>query len=283
MVDDTDIITDDHASGEDQIPLLDKQYYPKICCLRSSDNGQLSLPQYDEKDILHEGYLIEALLATAVHEGNMQMVQYIVQKTNTAITNRLIMMVMRLLPKKDDVCHENSMDAFMYLLARTNDLDSIDDEGRNLLHVTAQNGCFFMLHCLIAKGFDPTVKNIRNGWNVFHYVAFNDDEDRTEDILEFLLIKVDMNWFHDLDRLVETDKDAPNADTNRNTQSAKKLNKEQHSLLALFVILNIEGFTNLLCDQEQQEAFRCIREVAQGNEKSDIILTLLGYSPTNIV
>ncbi|XP_053668165.1 uncharacterized protein LOC128718568 [Anopheles marshallii] len=271
IVDDTDIITNSHAAGDDRIPPLDKQYYPKICCVRSSDNEQLSLPQYDEKDILHEGYLIEALLATAVHEGNMQMVQYIVQKTNTAITNRLIVKVMRLLPKKYDVCHENSMDAFMYLLARTTDLDSIDDEGRNLLHVTAQNGCFFMLHCLIAKGFDPTIVNKRNGWNVFHYVAFNRDVDRTDKILEFLLVKCDMKWFHDLDRLVESDKDALNADTNRNTQSTKKLNKQQHALLAMYVIYSKRCLTDIMCDQEQQEAFQCIREVAQGIAKSDII------------
>ncbi|XP_052891926.1 uncharacterized protein LOC128299845 [Anopheles moucheti] len=271
MVDDTDIVVDDYAPGDDSILPLDKKHYPKTCCVQSSTNVGIFLPKYDEKDTLHEGYLIEALLATAVHEGNMPMVKYIVQKTNMAISNRIIVMVMRLLPKKDDVCHEQSMDVFMYLLERTIDLESIDDEGRNLLHMTAQNGCFFMLRCLIVKGFDPTVANTRNGSNVFHYVAFNQDEDRTDKILEFLLIKGYMHWFDDLDRMVDSDTDALNANTNQNTQSKEMLNKQQYALLALYVIFSKEDLAKLLSDPEQQEAMQCLREAGQSNAKTSII------------
>ncbi|XP_052889288.1 uncharacterized protein LOC128297647 [Anopheles moucheti] len=271
IVDDTDIVVDDYAPGDDSIPPLDKKHYPKTCCVQSSTNVGMPLPEYDEKDILNEGHVIEALLATAVHEGNLPMVKYIVQKTNMAISNRTIVMVMRLLPKKDDICHEKSMDAFSYLLERTTDRDSTDDQGRNLLHMTAQNGCFFMLRCLIVKGFDPATANISNGWNVFHYIAFNQDEDRTDKILEFLLIKGYMHWFDDLDRMVDSDSNLLEACTNQNTQSKEKLNKQQYALLALYVIFSKEDLAELLFDPEQQEAMQCLREAGQSNAKTSII------------
>ena len=61
--------------------------------------------------------------------------------------------------------------AFKYLLDRTADLYTIDNEGRNLLHMTIQNGCFFMVLCLIDAKFDRTLINTSNQWNVFHYIA----------------------------------------------------------------------------------------------------------------
>ncbi|XP_049299988.1 uncharacterized protein LOC125772378 isoform X6 [Anopheles funestus] len=269
--DDTDIVIDDHATGNCNLSPLDKGHYPKSCCVRSFENVRISLPEYDEKDILHEGYLVEALLAEAVHEGNLQIVKYIVQKTNMAVTNRLIVMVMRLLPKGEEVCHEKSMSAFTYLLERTTDLDSVDEDGRNLLHMTAQNGCFFMLCCLIDKGFDPRGENTRIGWNVFHYVAFDQDEDRTGKILEFLMMKCDMNWFDDLDSLVDSLIQALDAITNDNTQKVKQLNKQEHAWLAMFVILSNQGYTKLLSGQEVQEAIEIMQAITQGNVRTVII------------
>ncbi|XP_049299994.1 uncharacterized protein LOC125772378 isoform X12 [Anopheles funestus] len=269
--DDTDIVIDDHATGNCNLSPLDKGHYPKSCCVRSFENVRISLPEYDEKDILHEGYLVEALLAEAVHEGNLQIVKYIVQKTNMAITNRLIVMVMRLLPKGEEVCHEKSMSAFTYLLERTTDLDSVDEDGRNLLHMTAQNGCFFMLPCLIDKGFDPRGENTKNRWNVFHYVAFDQDEDRTGKILEFLMMKCDMNWFDDLDSLVDSPIQALDAITNDNTQKVKQLNKQEHAWLAMFVILSKQEYTKLLSGQEVQEAIEIMQAITQGNVRTVII------------
>ncbi|XP_049299989.1 uncharacterized protein LOC125772378 isoform X7 [Anopheles funestus] len=269
--DDTDIVIDDHATGNCNLSPLDKGHYPKSCCVRSFENVRISLPEYDEKDILHEGYLVEALLAEAVHEGNLQIVKYIVQKTNMAVTNRLIVMVMRLLPKGEEVCHEKSMSAFTYLLERTTDLDSVDEDGRNLLHMTAQNGCFFMLRCLIDKGFDPRGENTRNRWNVFHYVAFDQDEDRTGKILEFLMMKCDMNWFDDLDSLVDSPIQALDAITNDNTQKVKQLNKQEHAWLAMFVILSKQEYTKLLSGQEVQEAIEIMQAITQGNVRTVII------------
>uniref|UniRef100_A0A182HGR2 Uncharacterized protein n=1 Tax=Anopheles arabiensis TaxID=7173 RepID=A0A182HGR2_ANOAR len=143
------------------IPPLDENLSPEVCCVLSSSNVRLPLPEYDAKDILHDGYVLESLLAYSVHEGNVSMLRYIHLKTNMTITNRLIAMIMRLLPKGRDVCHKKSMPAFMYLLDHTIDISSVEDEGRNLLHMTAQNGCFFMMHCLIARGFDIGSLTIR--------------------------------------------------------------------------------------------------------------------------
>ncbi|XP_049300001.1 uncharacterized protein LOC125772381 [Anopheles funestus] len=277
LVVDTDTVIEDLDSGDGNIPLVGKDQYPKICCVRSSENVRIPLPEYDEKDILHEGYLVEALLAEAVHEGNLQIVKYIVQKTNMAITNRLIVKVMRLLPKGDEVCHDKSMSAFTYLLERTTDLDSVDDEGRNLLHMTAQNGCFFMLCCLIGKGYDPRGENTRNGWNVFHYVAFDQDENRTEKILEFLMMKCNINWFNHLDTMVDPEKcsaiiyDSNTAVEHRNTQNRIRLDKQHYALLAMSVIFNKEDLTKLLSDEEQQEIIQLMRNVAQSNLKTVVI------------
>ncbi|XP_049289567.1 uncharacterized protein LOC125767242 [Anopheles funestus] len=193
------------------------------------------------------------------------------------ITNRLIVMVMRLLPKDDEVCHEKSMSAFIYLLDKTTDRHTTDGEGRSLLHMTAQNGCFFMLHCMIAKGCDPAEVNTRNGWNVFHYVAFNQDEDRSDKILEFLLKYCGMDWFRHLDTLVDSDKiktsnnESINTTMNPNNGKTNILNKNRHALLAMFAIFRKDDLTSLLSDQELQEAIRCMQDVALGNEKSDII------------
>ncbi|XP_053668002.1 LOW QUALITY PROTEIN: uncharacterized protein LOC128718400 [Anopheles marshallii] len=271
MVDDTDIVVGDYAPDDDSIPPLREEHYPKPCCVLSAAHVGMSLPEYDEKDILNEGYVIEALLATAVHEGNLQMVKYIVQKIDMAISNRIIVMVMRLLPKQDDVCHEKSMDAFSYLLEKTTDRESTDDQGRNLLHMAAQNGCFFMMRCLIAKGFDPAMANISNGWNVFHYIAFNQDGDRTDKILKFLLINCYMHWYDDLDRMVGSDSNLQDAFTHQNTQSSEKLNKQQYALIAMFAIFSQEDIAKLLSDQEQQEATQCLQKAIQGNEKTGII------------
>uniref|UniRef100_A0A182NDA0 Uncharacterized protein n=1 Tax=Anopheles dirus TaxID=7168 RepID=A0A182NDA0_9DIPT len=160
--------------------IQDKDLFPKECCVSSLKNILLPLPEYNDNDILHEGYVREALLAKAVHEGNLHIISYIVHNTNLTITNRLIVMLMRLMPKGMHVCHHKSIPAFMYLLDRSTDLEEPDKIGRNLLHMTAQNGCFFMLHCLVLKGFDPTLTNKQNDWNVFHYTIFNDDEDLFE-------------------------------------------------------------------------------------------------------
>ncbi|XP_049289482.1 uncharacterized protein LOC125767195 isoform X3 [Anopheles funestus] len=285
VIKDVKIVEDIHDPSNNNIASLDKVDYPKVCCVRSSNNVRLSLPEYDEKDILHKGYLVEALLARAVHEGHIQIVKYIVQKNNMVITNRLIVMVMRLLPKGYTVCHEKSMSAFIYLLDKTTDRNATDDEGRSLLHMTAQNGCFFMLHCMIAKGCDPAEVNTRNGWNVFHYVAFNQDEDRSDNILEFLLKYCGMDWFHHLDTLVDSDKiktsNNESINTTMNPKNGKnnKLNKNRHALLAMFAIFRKDDLTSLLSDEELQEAIRCMQDVAQGNEKSDIIKGVKGYNP----
>ncbi|XP_041778829.1 uncharacterized protein LOC121597259 isoform X2 [Anopheles merus] len=184
------------------ITILNGNRPPKVCCVRSSSNVQLPFPEYHANDMLHDGYVLEALLAYAVCNGNAPILRYIHRKANISITNRLIATIMRLLPKEEGVCHQQSMSAFQYLLDNTTDLDSMDEKGRNLLHMTAQNGCFFMLHCLITRGFDPATINPTNGWNVFHYVTTNEDDDRSDKILTYLFKNCRMIWFGLLDNML---------------------------------------------------------------------------------
>uniref|UniRef100_A0A6E8WDC2 Uncharacterized protein n=1 Tax=Anopheles coluzzii TaxID=1518534 RepID=A0A6E8WDC2_ANOCL len=146
------------------------------CCVYDSGNVKLTVPEYSFSDENVADYLIEVLVTTAVHVGNVPIVSYILQKTKTIVTNRLIVTVMRLFPKSQPLCHKKSIPAFRYLLHKTIDLRSVDVEGRNLFHMIAQNGCCYMLPCLMEKGFDPNEANPQNGWNGFHYLVSCLDE-----------------------------------------------------------------------------------------------------------
>ncbi|XP_061496487.1 uncharacterized protein LOC133390990 [Anopheles gambiae] len=259
------------------MPSLDEDLSPEICCVLSCNNVRLPLPEYDEKDILYNGYVLEALLAYSVHEGNVRMLRYIHLKTKMAITNRLIAMIMRLLPKGKDVCHKKSMPAFLYLLDNSTDLDGVDDEGRNLLHMTAQNGCFFMMHCLIVRGFHPATVNAANSWNVFHYVAFNEEGNRSNKILEYLLKCCNMIWFDLLDNMLHwndreiADSFSINLNVTQDTTNMAWLTKQQYGLLAWLFLLDKRHTAKVLNDLEHQEAYQCMNHIVKGNHKTLLI------------
>uniref|UniRef100_A0A182NX91 Uncharacterized protein n=1 Tax=Anopheles dirus TaxID=7168 RepID=A0A182NX91_9DIPT len=42
--------------------------------------------------------------------------------------------------------------------------------------MTIQNGCFFMIHCLIEAKFDYTLSNTQKQWNIFHYAAASESK-----------------------------------------------------------------------------------------------------------
>ncbi|XP_049290570.1 uncharacterized protein LOC125767751 [Anopheles funestus] len=180
--DDDDDAADDDVSDDfcinSNTPSLDELAYqlPKSCCVRKSTNVLLSLPEYVENNILVTEHLFETLLARAAHKGNVPMMKYIIKKFQKPITNRTIVTVMRLLPKGKRMLHDQSIHAFKYLLHKTTDLQAIDEEGRNLLHMTIHNGCYFMVLCLIDTQLDRTLLNERIRWNVFHYIASSESK-----------------------------------------------------------------------------------------------------------
>ncbi|XP_050079614.1 uncharacterized protein LOC126567438 [Anopheles maculipalpis] len=149
------------------------------CCVRSEKNVRLSLPEYSMvEDFDHDvdEIFVQRLLSRAISIGNVRIAGYILQKTKMTVTNRLIVTIMRLFPKLSPLCHKQSIPAYQYLLSKTRDLHSVDQEGRNLFHMTAQNGCLYMLPCLMSKGFDPRQINVQNHWNGFHYLMSCADE-----------------------------------------------------------------------------------------------------------
>ncbi|XP_052888442.1 uncharacterized protein LOC128296946 [Anopheles moucheti] len=172
-VEESEIIDEIDAQNENNS--IEIEYsFENDCCVLSSNNVNLSVPEYsllDDFDFNVAEIVIEFLLTRAIHVGSVQIASYILQKTKMPVTNRLIVTIMRLLPKSQPLCHKKSMSAFRYLLDKTVDLYSVDHEGRNLLQMVAQNGCFYMLPCLIAKGFDPKQINVLNHWNGYHYLA----------------------------------------------------------------------------------------------------------------
>ncbi|XP_035917856.1 uncharacterized protein LOC118515272 [Anopheles stephensi] len=171
-VSDTTIVVDDafeNIKTKSSDEANDK--FPKSCCVRKSKTVLLPLPEYSDKNVFEKDHLFESLLARAAHVGNVAMMNYVVQKIQKPITNRTIVTVMRLMPKGKRLIHDQSIKALKFLLHQTTDLESIDEHGRNLLHMTIQNGCFFMVQCLIEADFDRTMINKNNGWNIFHYIA----------------------------------------------------------------------------------------------------------------
>uniref|UniRef100_A0A182MXB5 Ion channel nompc n=1 Tax=Anopheles dirus TaxID=7168 RepID=A0A182MXB5_9DIPT len=188
FVDDDGIIDEIYNKNDNNVEIIDK--FENKCCVLQSKNVKLPLPEYCFNiDEVEDGFIFEYLLARAVNEGNLPMTSYITQKVKLPITNRLIVSIMRQLQKSMPFCHANCTPVFNYLLSKTTDLHSVDEEGRNLLHMTVQNGCVYMLPCLFAKGFNPVEMNANNRWNVFHYLASSSYEynDRAVKILYYLL------------------------------------------------------------------------------------------------
>ncbi|XP_053667846.1 LOW QUALITY PROTEIN: uncharacterized protein LOC128718203 [Anopheles marshallii] len=172
FADDTMIVVEDSFINSNTASLAEfDDQFPKSCCIRKCNNVLLTLPEYDCGNVVVKDHLFETLLAQAAHMGHVHMMSHIIQKFQKHITNRTIVTVMRLLPKGKRMLHKQSVRAFKYLLEKTNDLESIDAEGRNLLHMTIQNGCYFMVLCIIETRLNRTLINERNLWNVFHYIA----------------------------------------------------------------------------------------------------------------
>nr|XP_049466663.1 uncharacterized protein LOC125907573 [Anopheles coluzzii] len=151
----------------------DEQFNRRIenmrCCVRSVRDIHNDLPIYQEGIPFQDECIVECLLARTIDMGSIEKTGYVLQMTETVVTNELIEKIMRLLPK--GVSHKESIGTFKYLLQHATNLYQTDSEGRNLLHMIAQHGCFFMLHCLVEKGVDVSLINAKNGWNVFHYIA----------------------------------------------------------------------------------------------------------------
>uniref|UniRef100_A0A182NW67 NACHT domain-containing protein n=1 Tax=Anopheles dirus TaxID=7168 RepID=A0A182NW67_9DIPT len=253
---------------QQQIKEIHKHHYPKVCCALSAKNDGFQMPEYDAKDNIHDGHLIEALIAKSVHEGNIPTISYIVEKTDIIITHQLIVKVMRLLPKGKGICHDKSIPAFKYLLDIATDINRTDKEGRNLLHMTAQHGCFFMFHCLInsRKGFNPTNINPNNQWNVFHYVALDETEDRSSKILEYLMQHYRINWFdffkfHD-DEMISQNLFRNNLAFWNYRSSSQLYIKDLYAILAINTIFGNECKAKLLSKREQRQANECLLHLA---------------------
>ncbi|XP_049289724.1 uncharacterized protein LOC125767314 [Anopheles funestus] len=197
-VDDDAIVNEMPVISDANEPLLYREIHPKVCCVHSNANVHLPLQEYDGYDYVNDACVFELLITRAVHEGNLQLTSYIIQKKGMIITSSLIVAIMRLLPKLRGVRHERSIPCFSYLLDRTIDLDSTDSKGRNLLHMVAQNGCFYMMHCLIMKGFDRAKINGKNNWNTIHYVAGSVQERNEHPVktYQYLMYQQDNSYLH---------------------------------------------------------------------------------------
>ncbi|XP_041774804.1 uncharacterized protein LOC121595175 [Anopheles merus] len=261
------------AEVDCDVPSMNANEYPYTCCIRNNDWTIMT----DRDGRLVEQNVIETLLTCAVSVGNMEVLKYIVRKTNTVIRNEIIRNIMRLLPKYEDVLHKKSMSAFKYLLDQSSDLNSIDDEGRNLLHWTVKNGCFFMLPCLIAKGFDPSVANSANGWKAFHYAAFNENfttDDRKTDAFNYFLKTCKMEEFDVLKRMFDPDVFGCLAVTfspNQHRQYKNILNKRQVCLMTMFDVFDKPTRDDILTQDELRDGEQCLQDIVKASELTGII------------
>ncbi|XP_053667995.1 uncharacterized protein LOC128718392 [Anopheles marshallii] len=129
--------------------------FEKYCCI-----------QYTSQELESNE---EGLLCAAIHYGNIQIVSYILQKTNKAITFKLVKQIMQQLRGVDHNYrnHKTCAATFKYLFKKIPDLYAVDEEELNLFLMTIKYGCVYMLHSLIAIGFDTTKINMINLLKVF--------------------------------------------------------------------------------------------------------------------
>ncbi|XP_050072733.1 uncharacterized protein LOC126560827 [Anopheles maculipalpis] len=80
--------------------------------------------------------------------------------------------------------HAKSLPAFQYLLDKTLDLHSVDVDGRNLLHIVLEEGCVYLLPCLIARGFG--LMQINKLTNVCKKLLFLRAQYRTANTFSYL-------------------------------------------------------------------------------------------------
>ena len=265
------------AQANYDVPSMNVNTNLLICCIQSTDS--LKSQAKDRNDLLRELNLLERLIFYAVYEGSTQVIAYVVRKTNTIILNEFIRKIMRLLPKLNPGYHERSLPAFKYLLDHSIDLHSIDDEGRNLLHWMAQNGCSFMLHCLIAKGFDPLSENSTNGWSAFHYVAFRRNNILNRSVLQYNVLAYIMNacqmdWlglFTSMFDPNEFGSIAVSVSVNEQRQCKNILNKQQVWLMAMFVLFDKPTRAELLTTAELRDGDQCLEIISKKNELTGIV------------
>ncbi|XP_049289490.1 uncharacterized protein LOC125767197 isoform X1 [Anopheles funestus] len=204
-VDETDIIDESEVQIENDTIEIQVSFFDK-CCVLSNKDVNHALPEYSLLDGNNVDEIFVKFLGRAIHVGSVRMASYILQKTKMVVTNQLIVTIMRSFPASPPFYHKKCMPAFEYLLNKTVDLHSVDQEGRNLFHMIAQNGCFYMLPCLIAKGFEPKQINDLNHWNGFHYLVSRADHfsSRVAKALVFLRHLGHMDGFKTLSKTGES-------------------------------------------------------------------------------
>ncbi|XP_041782408.1 uncharacterized protein LOC121599017 [Anopheles merus] len=257
------------AEEESNLPPMIVDICSSFCCINQSGDETVA-----------QGDVIESLLIYAVREGNLHVIRYIACKTNTIIQNELIRTIMHWLVKlKRNLSHERCIPAFKYLLHQSIDLHSIDNEGSNLLHWTAQNGCVFMLHCLIDKGFDLSEMNSTNGWNAFHYVAFFRDDtwagnQRKYKLLEYIMEAYQVDWFGLLTSMFDPNKFgslAVSLSPNQHSQYKNIVTESQVCLMAMFVLFDKPTRSELLTSDELRDGDQCLQDIEKASDLTGIV------------
>ncbi|XP_050079637.1 uncharacterized protein LOC126567459 [Anopheles maculipalpis] len=127
------------------------------CCSKGFEyQEQFNLFQkFDEFDL-------ECFLANVIHVGSACLTSYILQKTKMNVTKALVRKLMKLIPFFQRSNHNNSIPAFKCLLNNMLDLHHVDQDGQTLLDTIIQDGCLYMIPCLIDKGFNPKQINVKH-------------------------------------------------------------------------------------------------------------------------
>ncbi|XP_035895469.1 uncharacterized protein LOC118504728 isoform X2 [Anopheles stephensi] len=155
--DETDIIDElDVVQCEGEIPEF-KILVKYCCCSKGYEYGE-QFKLFDKYD----QYDAECFLATVLDVGSVSMISYVLQKLKMDVTKALIMKLIKLLPFFKRSSHNKSIPAFKCLLNRMIDLYHVDQDGQTLLDTIVQDGCLYMIQCLIDKGFEAKQINYKH-------------------------------------------------------------------------------------------------------------------------
>ncbi|XP_035775896.1 uncharacterized protein LOC118457964 [Anopheles albimanus] len=115
------------------------------------------------------------LVVLAVCLKQESTVRLLCETLNVSIDRKILFNIMEIAHHATDRCefHESDFDPiYKYLFKHAGNLNEIDADGRNMLHLVVESGPSCMAMFLIKHNmFNVMTTNGKNGWNIFHYYA----------------------------------------------------------------------------------------------------------------
>ncbi|XP_049283315.1 uncharacterized protein LOC125763815 isoform X5 [Anopheles funestus] len=136
----------------------------------------------------------ESMLYLAIHYGNIEMVSYILQKTNIKVTVKLIDNCMEQSREIRGINYEKCIPVFKFLFKQALIEHDAGQVGMELFFIIIKRECVYMLHSLFEIGFTPN--NIMNQWDALQQLLLKPSSKIAANILVYLQQRSDLDCFY---------------------------------------------------------------------------------------